>query len=38
MNNTRFATVIHILTLLAKSRDQWLSSDRIANSISINPV
>jgi DNA-binding IscR family transcriptional regulator len=38
MNNTRFATIIHILTLLAKSHDQWLSSDRIADSININPV
>ena len=38
MNNTRFATVIHILTILAKSPDQWLSSDWIAGSIQINPV
>ena len=38
MNNTRFATVVHILTLLTKYPDQWLSSDRIAESISINPV
>ncbi|SRR5690606_4101643 len=38
MNNTRFATVIHILTLLGKTPDQWLSSDWIAGSIHINPV
>ncbi len=38
MNNTRFATIIHILTLLAKNRGKWLSSDWIAESIHINPV
>ena len=38
MNNTRFATIIHILTLLAKFPGQWMSSDWIAESININPV
>ena len=38
MNNTRFATLIHILTLLAKYPGQWLSSDWIAESIQTNPV
>lgn len=38
MNNTRFATAIHIMTLLAKSPDEWLSSDWIAGSIQVNPV
>ncbi len=38
MNNTRFATIIHILTILAKSPSEWLSSDWIADSININPV
>lgn len=38
MNNTRFATVIHILTLLANFPDEWLSSDLVAGSININPV
>ena len=38
MNNTRFATTIHILTLLAKFPNQWLSSEWIAESISINPA
>ena len=38
MNNARFATVIHILTLLARNPGQWLSSDWIAQSVGINPV
>lgn len=38
MNNTRFSTAIHILTLLAKSPNDWLTSDWIAGSININPV
>ena len=38
MNNTRFATAIHILVLLAKYSDQWLSSEWIAGSINVNPV
>jgi len=38
MNNTRFATAIHIMTLLAKSPQDWLSSDFIAGSINVNPV
>jgi Rrf2 family protein len=38
MNNTRFATIIHILTLLAKHPNQWMSSEWIAESININPV
>jgi DNA-binding IscR family transcriptional regulator len=38
MNNTRFATVIHILTILAKYPGEWLNSDWIAGSININPV
>lgn len=38
MNNTRFATLIHILTILAKTPNEWLSSDWIAHSIQINPV
>ena len=38
MNNARFATLIHILTLLAKYPNEWLSSDWIASSIQINPV
>lgn len=38
MNNTRFATVIHILTVLATNQNEWVSSDWIAGSININPV
>ncbi|WP_343681307.1 Rrf2 family transcriptional regulator [Chryseobacterium arthrosphaerae] len=38
MNNTRFATAVHIMTLLAKSPQEWLTSDWIAGSININPV
>ncbi len=38
MNNTRFATAIHIMTLLAGSPHDWLTSEWIAGSININPV
>lgn len=38
MNNTRFATAIHIMTLLAKSPKEWLTSDWIAGSLNVNPV
>ncbi len=38
MSNTRFATVVHVLTVLADRPDEWLSSDWIAGSININPV
>ncbi|MFC4686671.1 Rrf2 family transcriptional regulator [Epilithonimonas pallida] len=38
MNNTRFATAIHILTLLAKDSNEWLTSDWIAGSVNVNPV
>lgn len=38
MNNTRFATLIHILTLLAKHPEEWISSEWISGSIGINPA
>ena len=38
MNNTRFSTAIHIMTLLAKFPEEWLTSDYIAGSINLNPV
>ena len=38
MNNTRFATAIHILTLLSHQKDEWLRSEWIAGSINVNPV
>ncbi|UIR55983.1 Rrf2 family transcriptional regulator [Sphingobacterium sp. SRCM116780] len=36
MNNTRFSTAIHILTMLADSQEEWVNSDWIAGSININ--
>jgi Rrf2 family protein len=38
MSNTRFATAVHIMTLLAQSPQEWLTSEWIAGSININPV
>ncbi|MFD2599770.1 Rrf2 family transcriptional regulator [Sphingobacterium corticis] len=38
MNNTRFATAMHILSLLSKNEGEWLSSEWIAGSINVNPV
>ncbi|MDV7699007.1 Rrf2 family transcriptional regulator [Chryseobacterium soli] len=38
MNNTRFATAVHIMTLLAKSPQEWLTSEWIAGSINLNPA
>lgn len=38
MNNTRFATALHILTLLAKNPHEFLSSEWIAGSLNVNPV
>ncbi|SHJ94372.1 Rrf2 family transcriptional regulator [Epilithonimonas mollis] len=38
MNNTRFATAIHIMTLLAQDQQEWLTSDWIAGSVNVNPV
>lgn len=38
MNNARFATAIHIMTLLAKNSPDWMTSDWIAGSININAV
>jgi Predicted transcriptional regulator len=38
MNNTRFATAVHIMTLLAKFSQEWLTSEFIAGSINVNPV
>lgn len=36
MNNKRFATALHILTLLEYGKEELLSSDYIAGSININ--
>ncbi|GAB3907549.1 Rrf2 family transcriptional regulator [Larkinella knui] len=38
MNNGRFSIAIHILTLLARAGDEWLSSEYLAGSVNINPV
>lgn len=38
MSNTRFATAIHMMTLLAKDPREWLTSDWLAGSINVNPV
>ncbi|MDY0930952.1 Rrf2 family transcriptional regulator [Chryseobacterium sp. CFBP8996] len=38
MNNTRFATAIHIMTLLSKFSQEWMTSDWLAGSINVNPV
>ncbi|MCV9386847.1 Rrf2 family transcriptional regulator [Reichenbachiella ulvae] len=38
MNNTRFATALHILALLADSEEEWMRSEWIAGSINVNPV
>ena len=38
MNNARFATNMHILTLLASMPGEWQSSEWLAASININPV
>lgn len=38
MNNTRFATAIHIMTLLTQCPQEWLTSEWIAGSINVNPV
>lgn len=38
MNNAKFATAIHILTLLDLSEGEMLSSEWIAGSINLNPA
>lgn len=38
MNNTRFATAIHILVLLSKHKEEWIASEWLAGSIGVNPV
>lgn len=38
MNNVRFSTSLHIMTLLAYQQYKMLSSDYIAESINVNPA
>ena len=36
MNNVRFSTALHILTLLELKKGEWLSSEFIAGSVNVN--
>jgi len=36
--NSRFSIAVHVLTMLAQSRDERLNSDCIARSVNTNPV
>ena len=38
MISGKFAISVHILTLLAAAREEWISSEYLAGSININPV
>jgi Rrf2 family protein len=38
MGNRRFAISMHILVLLTENKEEWLSSDYLAESMNINPV
>lgn len=38
MSNTRFATAIHIMTILGNNPEEWHTSDWLAGSINVNPV
>lgn len=38
MNNAKFATALHILSLLDYNKDEQLSSEYIASSINLNPA
>ncbi|MGM5629333.1 Rrf2 family transcriptional regulator [Apibacter raozihei] len=38
MNDRHFILSMHILTLMAKNSDEWLSSEFISGSINVNPV
>ena len=38
MNNLRLATIVHILVLADKFKDELITSDFIASSINVNPV
>lgn len=38
MTSGRFAISMHILTLLARDEEEWISSEFLAGSININPV
>lgn len=38
MNNTRFSTALHIMTILGSKPEEWHTSDWLAGSINVNPV
>ena len=38
MNNTRFSTALHIMTILGSKPEEWHTSEWLAASININPV
>lgn len=38
MNNTRFSTALHIMTILGSKPEEWQTSDWLAGSINVNPV
>lgn len=38
MNNSRFAVAVHVLTLMAWSKDEPLKSEQVAESVNTNPV
>ncbi|TGV00366.1 Rrf2 family transcriptional regulator [Flavivirga rizhaonensis] len=38
MIKTKFSIILHIITLLALYKDEWLNSTLIAGSLNINPV
>jgi Rrf2 family protein len=38
MTGGRFAISVHILTLLSKFKDDWISSEFLAGSMNMNPV
>lgn len=38
MTNSRFAVAVHVLTLMAWSKDEPLKSEQVAESVNTNPV
>lgn len=38
MIKSKFAITLHIMTLLAESKEEWYSSSYIAGSLNVNPV
>lgn len=38
MGNRKFSISVHVLVLLARNKEEWISSDYLAESMNINPV